>query len=33
MYEIFEIVITIAFIAIAAFCIIRNIMKKKKDDK
>lgn len=29
MYEIFEIVITIAFIAIAAVCIIKNIKKKK----
>lgn len=33
MYEIFEIVITIAFIAIAAVCIIKNIKKKKNDDK
>lgn len=33
MYEIFEIVITIAFIAIAAVCIIKNIKKKKNGDK
>lgn len=29
MYEIFEVGITIAFIAIAAICIVRNIKKKK----
>lgn len=33
MYEIFEVVITIAFIVIAAVCIIRNIRKKKNGDK
>lgn len=33
MYEIFEVVTTVAFIAIAAVCIVRNIKKKKNDDK
>lgn len=33
MYEIMEIVITVAFIAIAAVCIVRNIIKKKNGDK
>ena len=32
MYEIFEVAVTIAFVAIAAVCIIMNIRKKKKDD-
>lgn len=33
MYGIFEVGITIAFIAIAAICIVRNIKKKKDGDK
>lgn len=33
MYEIFEVVITVAFIAIAVVCIVRNIKKKKDNDK
>ncbi len=33
MYEIFEVVTTVALIAIAAFCVIRNIKKKKNSDK
>lgn len=33
MYEIMEVVITVAFIAIAVVCIVRNIIKKKNGDK
>lgn len=32
MYESMELIITVAFVAIAAVCIVMNIIKKKKKD-